>query len=70
MSDKSEKQKHEPETKPPETPEEKAANQRKRLRNLIIALVLLAFLALEPFWMQIKSTVTGEEITTGASQEA
>ena len=42
---------------------------KKRVRNLVIALVILAALLIEPFWGRIKSAITGEDAETGASPE-
>ena len=42
---------------------------KKRVRNLVIALVILAALLIEPFWGSIKSAITGEDTETGASPE-
>lgn len=43
---------------------------KKQIRNIIIALVLLVILLVEPFWGSIKGAITGEDAQTGASTEA
>ena len=43
---------------------------KKTKRNIAIALVFLVVLLVEPFWGTIKTAVTGEDTTTGASQQA
>ena len=45
-------------------------SRKKKIRNLIIALLILLFLAIEPFWGSIKSAITGEELQTGATPAA
>ena len=39
----------------------------KNIRNIIIAIVILAFLLVEPFWPKIKSAITGQDAQSGAS---
>jgi len=45
-------------------------SRKKKIRNLIIALLILLFLVIEPFWGSIKSAITGEELQTGATPAA
>ena len=39
----------------------------KNIRNIIIAIVILAFLLVEPFWPKIKSAITGEDAQSSAT---
>ena len=40
----------------------------KNIRNIIIAIVILAFLLVEPFWPKIKSVITGQDAQSSATQ--
>ena len=42
---------------------------KKTKRNVVIAVIFLVVLLVEPFWGPIKSAITGEDATTGASTE-
>ena len=39
----------------------------KNIRNIIIAIVILAFLLVEPFWPRIKSAITGQDAQSSAT---
>ena len=43
---------------------------KKTKRNIVIAVLFLVVLLVEPFWGTIKTAITGEDTTTGASQQA
>ena len=42
----------------------------KNIRNIIIAIVILAFLLVEPFWPKIKSVITGQDAQSSATVQA